>query len=53
MRLHWRRRLTGIVAGTIVALAAGPLAGAGTGVALAVPHCPQGTHWDNALQVCR
>jgi len=52
MRLRWRRHLTGIVAGTIVALAAGPLAGAGAGVAMAGPICPNGTHWDNITFTC-
>jgi len=50
MRLRWRRHLTGIVAGTIVALAAGPLARAG--VAMAGPICPNGTHWDNIHFTC-
>jgi len=40
------------VAGTIVALAAGPLAGAGAGVAMAGPICPNGTHWDNITFIC-
>ena len=48
---HWRRHLTGIVAATIVALAAGPLAGAGA-VAMAGPICPNGTHWDNITLTC-
>ena len=52
MSLRWRRHLTGIVAGTIVALAAGPLAGAGAGVAMAGPICPNGTHWDNITFIC-
>jgi hypothetical protein len=53
MRLRWRRHLTAIVAGTIVALAAGPLAGAGAGVAVPFgPICPNGTHWDNITFTC-
>jgi hypothetical protein len=52
MRQRWRRHLTSVVAGTIVALAAGPLAGAGAGVAMAGPICPNGTHWDNITFTC-
>jgi hypothetical protein len=50
--MRWRRHITAIVAGTIVTLAAGPLAGAGAGVAMAGPICPSGTHWDHVLLIC-
>jgi hypothetical protein len=49
---HWRRILAGLFTAASLALAAGPLTGAGAGVALAGPICPNGTHWDHVLLKC-
>jgi hypothetical protein len=59
MRSHWRHRLAGLVAAIAVAIGlaigSAQLATASapaSGVPMAGPICPAGTHWDNVLHAC-
>jgi hypothetical protein len=55
MHSHWRYRLAGLAAVIAVAVAAGPaqLAFAQVARTAADAPCPDGTHWDDILHICR
>lgn len=53
MHSHWRYRLAGLAAVIAVGPAQLVIGQAATPAAAALGPCPDGTHWDDILHICR